>query len=178
MPTGVRKYLKDKQATKTHSKTTPMLLTVFMLRKKIRKKKITFENRLATESRTGTRWLLFSSNLGEILLWRPYLCHPWGQPRTRSTERLLVTGSQAPGPAGRPDPSLLYLTVKVKHRPSGCLKYTKPQQRPEPDLLGLCDRQGLSKLQMKDSFSDWLLLFTIPTLSECPEFWIKTPCSG
>lgn len=150
MPTEVRKYLKEKQATKTHSKTTPMLLTVFMLREKIRKKKITCENRLATESRTGTRWLLFSSNLGEILLWRPYLCHPWGQPRTRSTERLLVRGSQAPGPAGRPDPSLLYLTVK--RSPSGCLKYTKPQQRPGPICLGCVTVRDLVRSRWKSPF--------------------------
>lgn len=46
MPTEVGKYLKEKQATKTHSKTIPMLLKVFMPRKKNQKeKKITFENR-------------------------------------------------------------------------------------------------------------------------------------
>lgn len=92
-----------------------------MPKKKIRREKITFENRLASESKAGRRRLFFSLHgVGEILLYtRSNIIPEHSQGLTRHTESFLVIESHVMAQlGGQTFPSIFYFTVKVKYSPN------------------------------------------------------------
>lgn len=134
-----------------------------MPRKKIRRKKIIFENLLASESKAGTRRLFFSLHgVGEILLYTLFNIIPeCSQGLTRHTESFLVMESHVMAQLGALTfASIFFSTVKVKYAPPGMFKVHKATAEAKPlSAFTGSNSQGLSKVEMKDSFSACILLY-------------------